>query len=50
VDVEFFSDSEAGVTIDERCCSRGSGVLNKENDDWHASGCKLMFANQSCEE
>ena len=35
--LEFLSDCEGGVTSDESCCSRGSGVLNNENDDWKAS-------------
>ncbi len=35
--LEFTSDCEGGVAREERCCSRGSGVLNKENDDCNGS-------------
>ena len=42
--IEVFSDCEGGVTSVESCCSRGRGVLNKENDDWNASDSELMLA------
>ena len=41
---EFASDCEGGATREERCCNRGSGVLNKEKDDWNALESELIGA------
>ena len=42
--LEFVPDCEGGATREESCCSRGSGVLNNENEDWNASESELMIS------